>query len=54
MEVKKPRENIYTFHDACRACAQSMGRKYDNKYLNITGKTKNSKLLNYLNIMSEI
>lgn len=50
---KKAARKYIHIHDACRACAQSMGRKYDNKYLNITGKTK-IQITKLLNIMSEI
>ena len=50
---KKAARKYIHVHDACRACAQSMGRKYDNKYLNITGKTK-IQITKLLNIMSEI
>ena len=50
---KKAARKYIHVHDACRACAHCMSRKYDNKYLNITGKSK-IKIANLLKIMSEI
>ena len=40
-------------HDACKACAQSISKKYDNKYLNITGKKK-IRITKLLDTLSDI
>ena len=49
---KAARKYIHVL-DACRACALCIGKKYDNKYLNITGRNK-IKITRLLKIMSEI
>tara|TARA_A100001011_G_C14312443_1_gene846279 strand:- start:996 stop:1877 length:882 start_codon:yes stop_codon:yes gene_type:complete len=49
---KAARKYIHVL-DACRACAKAISKKYDNKYLNITGKNK-IKITKLLNIMSDI
>ena len=49
---KAARKYIHVL-DACRACALSISKKYDNKYLNITGKNK-IKIAKLLKIMSDI
>jgi len=49
---KAARKYIHVL-DACKACALSINRKYDNKYLNITGKNK-IKIAKLLKIISKI
>ena len=53
---KKAARKYIHVYDACKACTQSMSKKYDNKYLNITGKKKIkiTKLLQTLSEISEI
>ena len=50
---KKAARKYIHVYDACRACAISMNKKYDNKYLNITGKKK-IQITKLLQSLSEI
>ncbi len=50
--IKASRKYIHVI-DACNACAQITNSKYDNKYLNITGK-KQIKINNLLKMLSNI